>query len=128
MARVKGATKGAVLVYDAGCGACSRFKGLVSFFDAAGNIGYVPLVDADREGLLDAVPESLRFLSMHFVGSDMSVRSGSEAVPGILQMLPLGSIPSAFLGRTGIGRRLAKIAYGSASRLRSRSCRARAST
>ena len=114
-----------ILVYDADCGPCTGFKRLVSFLDLDSKISCLSLRDADNAGLLDSIPEDLRYLSMHFVATDKSVLSGSDAIPSILELLPCGRLPSRLLKLNGLGRKLTTIGYASAARLRGRSCRTR---
>ncbi len=114
-----------ILVYDADCGPCTRFKRLISLLNVESKIVFVSLRDADRRNLLDSVPMDLRYQSMHFVMTDRSVLSGSEAVPSILASLPGGTVLSGLLKQNRLGRKLTAAGYAAAARLRGRSCRTR---
>src|SRR5580704_16952139 len=53
------------IAYDAGCGPCTKFRRAIEFLDTHGAIDFVSLPEANEMGLLDAIPERLRFRSFH---------------------------------------------------------------
>jgi predicted DCC family thiol-disulfide oxidoreductase YuxK len=86
-----------VLLYDADCGPCTRFKNSVKFLDASRRIESIPLTEGDRKGLLERVPPSLRHRSFHLVSPDGAVLSGAKALPQLLALLPAGRIASRLI-------------------------------
>jgi predicted DCC family thiol-disulfide oxidoreductase YuxK len=112
------------LAYDEDCGPCTKFKRAIEFFDAHDAIEFVSLVQANELGLLDAIPEHLRFRSFHLIAPTGRVESGANALRGLIRLLPSGWLASEFIFSTPSGRRLATFAYSSLSRLHDRSsCR-----
>ena len=105
------------LAYDDDCGPCTRFKRAVEFFDAHDAIEFVSLVQADEWGLLDAIPERLRFRSFHLIAPTGRAESGANALRGLIRLLPSGWLASEFIFSTSSGRRLVAFAYSSLSRL-----------
>ncbi len=87
-----------VLAYDAHCGVCSRFKGIVDLLDARERIEFVPLEEADRAGLIAGIEPPCRYASFHLIGPDAwsldsDVLSGSRALLLLIRLLsPWGAI------------------------------------
>ena len=104
------------LVYDSGCGTCTRFRRIVEFLDANNKLDYVPLIEADELGMLSAIPLPRRHRSFHLVASDGDILSGSEAVPRLIELLPSGRLLAAFL-TSPIGNRVIRLIYTNVSRL-----------
>ena len=46
-----------LLVYDADCGPCTKFKRAVDWLDKYNHLRYASLVDADACGLLNSIPK-----------------------------------------------------------------------
>lgn len=88
----------ATLVYDSDCGPCTTFKRAVCFLDSYGHLDFSSLISADSLGLLDDVPPNRRHRSFHVVYGDGTVRSGAEAISGLVRELPSGSLLSPFIG------------------------------
>ena len=105
------------LVYDADCGPCTKFRGAVGFLDPGRRMGYAGLAEAEREGLLDAVPRGRRRSSFHLVGPPGEVLSGADALPALLAQLPGGPLSSAALARCPPAFASAAFVYGVFSRL-----------
>jgi predicted DCC family thiol-disulfide oxidoreductase YuxK len=108
------------LAYDEDCGPCTKFKRAIEFLDAHDAIDFVSLVQANELGLLDAIPERLRFRSFHLIAPMGHVESGENALRGLIRLLPLGWLASEFIFSTASGRRLVIFAYSSLSRLHDR--------
>jgi len=113
-----------LLAYDASCGPCSRFKAIVEFLDAKKRIGFVPLEVADRSGVIEALPPSLRYRSFHLVRSHRGparggdIRSGSDALLPMLRLLiPGGTIASRIVEATPGANGAISFAYSVVSRL-----------
>jgi len=108
------------LAYDEDCGPCTKFKRAIEFFDAHDAIDFVSLVQANELGLLDAIPERLRFRSFHLIAPTGRAESGANALRGLIRLLPSGWLASEFIFSTPSGRRLVTFAYSSLSRLHDR--------
>lgn len=106
-----------LLVYDADCGPCSRFKRMINFLDTHGRFRYNSLVRSDELGLLNSVPTAQRHRSFHLISPEGSVSSGALAIPTLLAQLPFGGIVSAMVSKAPGGMRLVKIVYSTFSRL-----------
>ena len=86
-----------LLVYDDGCGPCTRFRDAVDLLDAARRLDYAGLEEADRSGRLDPVPPSRRHRSFHLVSPRGQVWSGASALPPLAALLPGGRATSSAL-------------------------------
>ncbi|MDG6926205.1 MAG: DUF393 domain-containing protein [Nitrososphaerota archaeon] len=106
-----------LLAFDADCGQCTSFKGLVSFLDLRHNLDYISLSDADERGVLQRLPERKRYSSAHLVSPDGTIFSGADAIPRILGLLPGGWLSSRLTGGCGLGRTCVRFLYRTASRL-----------
>lgn len=106
-----------LLAYDASCGPCRRFKRAVSLLDSYGRFVYLPLEEADSEGLLDAVLPSLRYRSFHLVSPDGAVLSGSDALPAVVRQLPGGRLASWLMTQAPGGPGAVRFTYRAFSRL-----------
>lgn len=109
------------MAYDAGCGPCAKFRRVIELLDTHGAIDFVSLLEANEMGLLDAIPERLRFRSFHLISPAGSLDSGADALPGLIRLLPTGWLTSEFIFSTPGIRRLVTFAYSSLSRMHERS-------
>jgi predicted DCC family thiol-disulfide oxidoreductase YuxK len=105
------------LAYDADCGPCTRFKQLVDFLDRYHRIDFLSLTKAEELGLLDRIPQSLKFTSFHLISSTGSTWSGAEALPSLIDLLPLGHPVSKLIVLLPAGKRVASFIYSTFSRL-----------
>jgi len=106
-----------LLAYDPDCGACSRFKALVEFFDARHLIEFASLSQADKEGRLDAIAPSERYRSFHLVERETGAASGPQAIlPLVSTLLPKGRFLQATVKVPGLMRAI-RFGYFAASRL-----------
>ncbi len=115
--REKGNLEKSFLVYDAGCGPCTRFRQLVGFLDAKGRLAFVSLVDADSEGMLDDISPTRRHRSFHLIVPGGSVLSGAEALPALISLLPAGRLTVRLIVAVPGGLRALGVGYGVLSRL-----------
>ena len=113
-----------VLAYDADCGPCSQFKGVVEFLDTRRRIRFVSLEAAESSGLLSGLPPASRFSSFHLIRSSSSAaedevpRSGSEALLPLMRLLsPWGRAASRILEGIPGGINAVSFAYTTLSRL-----------
>ncbi len=105
------------LVYDSGCGPCTRFKNAVKFLDAYHRLEGQSLLDADRDGLLDEVPVSRRHRSFHLVFPGGEVLSGADALPELIRLLPSGGMVAGLVYATPVGRWSMAFVYSTFVRL-----------
>lgn len=106
-----------LLVYDADCGPCSKFKNGIDWFDRYNRLRYISLIDADEQGLLNSVPKSRRHKSFHLVSPEDEVSSGANAIPVLLALLPLGGFTTSLILRFQLGQRILNCVYSTLSRL-----------
>jgi predicted DCC family thiol-disulfide oxidoreductase YuxK len=106
-----------LLAYDAYCSVCTKFKRAVKFFDAGHQLDFLSIAESDRLGLLDAIPKHLRNKSFHLVYPRGELQSGSNAVLGLIRLLPAGEIPSTLISSAPGGRRIIGFVYSVLSRL-----------
>lgn len=104
------------LVYDDDCSICRSFKKFVSYLDAYNNIRFLPLREAEKIGLLDEIPELLRYSSFHLISSK-GKESGSDAIPTLIGLLPAGKLVSFIIKRSFLLNRITDTLYKTFSRL-----------
>lgn len=105
------------LVFDSGCGPCTRFRNVVGFLDAKHRMEYVGLSEADRTGMLDSVNPARRHRSFHLISPTGEVWSGPHAFPRLTSLLPGGAVLSMALAMCPPVFSSAAFAYGVLSRL-----------
>jgi predicted DCC family thiol-disulfide oxidoreductase YuxK len=105
-----------VLLYDADCGMCTKFRNTVDFLDSYRNIGFMSIDRAEQIGMLDALPDALRHRSFHIVLPDKRVESGSEALPTLIRLLPSGRLISKMVKSAPIGRWMLGFLYSAVAR------------
>jgi len=107
-----------LLAYDAGCGACSRFKAVVEFLDARGTIEFLSLGQAEELGALEPIDSSRRYRSFHLIAPGLGVLSGADALlPLACMLLPMGGIVTRVLEAFPGCRRAISFGYSTLSRL-----------
>ena len=106
-----------LLVYDAGCGPCTKFKRMIDWLDKYNRLEYVSLADADERGFLNPIPEIQRHRSFHLISPMGEILSGSAAIPKLLSLLPLGGISVTVIQKVPGGRSLVNFVYSTFSRL-----------
>jgi predicted DCC family thiol-disulfide oxidoreductase YuxK len=113
-----------VLAYDADCGPCSRFKGVVELFDARRRMGFVSLRSAESSGLLADIAPASRYSSFHLIrpasgaARDDVTWSGSEALLPLIRLLsPWGRATSRIIEGTPGGVTAVSFAYSMLARL-----------
>jgi predicted DCC family thiol-disulfide oxidoreductase YuxK len=110
-----------VLVYDADCGPCRRFKHFVDFLDMDNQIDFVPLEQAENLGLLNRIPQDLRYKSFHLISPTGYIQSGSEALLSLIDLFPLGHNISKLILLAPGGKRIIMSIYSTFSRFHDRS-------
>jgi len=106
-----------LLVFDADCGPCSRFRRVIDFIDPDRRLDFMPLVEADARGLLDGVPQGRRHRSFHLISPQGGVTSGASALPVLLALLPAGRLPSKAIQCSNLMFRSVAFVYSVFSRL-----------
>jgi predicted DCC family thiol-disulfide oxidoreductase YuxK len=69
-----------IIAYDVECIPSSRFKHIVDLLDIYEIIDFISLKEADKSGLLDQVPQSIRFKSFHLLNPSGDIKSGPDAL------------------------------------------------
>lgn len=106
-----------LLVYDADCGPCSKFKGSVDWLNIYNRLHFISLTDADNKGLLNSIPRWRRHKSFHLISPGDKISSGANAIPVLLTLLPLGGFASSLILRFPPGRQIVNFVYSTLSRL-----------
>ena len=106
-----------MLVYDADCGPCNRFRRIVDWLDKYNRVDYISLVEADTNGLLDSIPSSRRHRSFHLISPVQGISSGSKAIPNLVSLLPLGRLASFVVQKAPKGPKSLDFVYSTLSRL-----------
>ena len=106
-----------ILVYDANCGRCTRFRHIVDILDKYERIDFISLTKADEEGLLDKIPIHQRYKSFHLIFPKGESKSGSEALLELIVILPGGKIISPIINYFPGGKKVVRFIYKKFSRL-----------
>ena len=106
-----------LLVYDANCWSCTRFKNVIEFLDTHGRMGHLPLSEAEGEGLLNSLPPSLRLAFFHMIAPGGRVTSGADSIPDLVSLMPGGSALGASLRINPAASRPLGLFYSVLSRL-----------
>ncbi len=109
-----------LLVYDAQCGLCTKFKRLVDLADRRDRIEYISLEDADRLGLMNSMDQDLAHRSFHLISPSGSITSAPAAIPELCELLPLGGVGCAFIKKVPKAQRVIDFVYTIFSRLHDR--------
>jgi predicted DCC family thiol-disulfide oxidoreductase YuxK len=87
-----------ILAYDADCGPCTRFRHAVDILDRYDKIDFISLTKADQRGLLNNIPDSMRYKSFHLIFPNrQEVKSGSDALIKLVAILPGGRVVSPII-------------------------------
>ena len=106
-----------LLVYDADCGSCSKFRKAVDLLDKYDNLRFISLVDAEDKGLLNSIPTWRRRKSFHLISPGDQISSGADAIPVLMDMLPLGRFASSLILKFPLGLHIVNLVYSTLSRL-----------
>jgi hypothetical protein len=74
-------------------------------------IDYEPLTQAEDLGLLNRIPEYLRYKSIHLISPTGDIQSGSEALPSLINLFPLGHHISKLIVLAPTGKRMMTFIY-----------------
>jgi predicted DCC family thiol-disulfide oxidoreductase YuxK len=94
-----------ILAYDADCGPCATFKAVIKLLDVRGKLTFIPLVEAEEQGLLSGIQPDVRHQSFHLIAGHDDILSGAAALPRLAGILSNGrpielvvtSFPGVFL-------------------------------
>lgn len=86
-----------VLIYDGACGFCKWTAALLLDWDRAGRLRPLALGTPEADALLHELTPAERAASFHLVSPAGERRSGGEALPAVLDLLPAGFIPARAL-------------------------------
>ncbi len=106
-----------ILVYDADCGPCTRFKNAIDFLDPSRKITFRSFGEADETGLLDRIPSDQRRRSFHVVTPDGTIYSASDGLAKAIELLPAGKVVSKAIESLPAGRESLRFLYNTLSRL-----------
>lgn len=81
------------VVFDDDCGLCRATARILGRLDRRGRLELVPFSEARRRGLAKDLKDEEFEAAFHAIVGDRTV-SGSEAIPVLLERLPLGSLPA----------------------------------
>jgi predicted DCC family thiol-disulfide oxidoreductase YuxK len=109
-----------IIAYDADCGPCTRFARVVDLLDRYEKIGFISLTRADQQGLLDKISVPLRYRSFHLISPNGETKSGSEAVLGLVAILPGGKIISPIINYFPGCKSIVRSIYNRLSKLHDR--------
>lgn len=87
------------LLYDRDCGFCRWSLAKVLVLDRDRQLRPVAIQDSEADELLAAVPMDRRLSSWHLVEPAGTVRSGGDAAPALLRLLPGGRLPGRIAAR-----------------------------
>lgn len=105
------------VLFDQDCGLCSGIARLLRRLDGRDALELVPFDEAERRGLArDLSPEEF-YGSFHVVVADQVV-SGPEAIPHVMERLPLGRGPARLLRRSAFLQTVVARGYGWVARRR----------
>ena len=106
-----------IIVYDADCGPCRRFKHLLNCLDVYQQIQFISQPEADELGLLNMVPHSVRYKSFHLISPKLDIQSGAEALLRLISLFPLGHPISKLITLAPGGKRMITSLYSIFSKL-----------
>ena len=106
-----------IVLYDADCGVCTRFKKALDFLDAHRNLDFMSIDRAEQTGLLDSLPDWKRHRSFHLVLPDKRIESGDKALPTLIRLLPAGRPVVKMIVSAPKGQRMLNFVYATVSRL-----------
>jgi predicted DCC family thiol-disulfide oxidoreductase YuxK len=94
----------------------------VAILDKYEKIDFISLTKADQECLLDKVPIHQRFKSFYLIFPKGETKSGSDALPELIAILPGGKIISPIINNFPGGKKAVQFIYKRFSRCASLMC------
>jgi predicted DCC family thiol-disulfide oxidoreductase YuxK len=118
-----------LLLYDADCDPCARFKRAVDLLDIHNKIDFMSIDRAGELGLLDGIPEARRHGSFHLIRPYREIKSGTEALPSVIESFPFGGVARRLVTGAPKGPSVLAFVYRTASRMHDTgSCKRRATS
>lgn len=105
------------VLYDPDCGLCTATARILRRLDRRGSLELVPFDAAERRGLARELPPERFYGSFHAIVGGRTV-SGAEAIPHVMERLPLGRRPAHLIRRSAFLRAVVARAYDWVSRHR----------
>jgi len=78
---------------------------------------FLSLTEADEIGLLNRVPQSMRYNSFHLISPNLDIQSGAESLLDLIGLFPLGHHISKLIALAPGGKRLMTCVYSIFSKL-----------
>lgn len=107
-----------VLLFDRDCGICGAMAQWIHAVDLRRRIRLRTIQEA--RDLLSAIPEAERLGAFHLVGPSGRVKTGGDAVPLLIEALPMGAGLGRLLAGTSALMPRIHAAYGFLTRFRER--------
>jgi predicted DCC family thiol-disulfide oxidoreductase YuxK len=90
---------------------------MVDLLDAYHQINFISLYEADKIGLLNKIPHTIRFTSFHLICPDGKILSGADGLTRLVAILPLGTPVSKLISKTPGGKYITRFLYNTFSKL-----------
>lgn len=87
-------SRGWVVLYDADCGFCKWLLAILLRWDRAARLRPIALQRPEAGDLLADLEPAARMRSWHLISPAGERRSGGDAVPPLLRLLPGGRLPA----------------------------------
>jgi predicted DCC family thiol-disulfide oxidoreductase YuxK len=87
------------VLYDADCGFCKWLLAGLLRWDRAGRLRPIALQRPEADELLEELAPAQRMASWHVISPAGDRRSGGDALPPLLRLLPAGRLPAAGFAR-----------------------------
>lgn len=84
------------ILFDQDCGLCEATARMLQRLDRGHRLELVPFVEARKRGLAKELTDEEFEGSFHAI-ADGKTLSGPEAIPAVLERLPLGSFPARMI-------------------------------
>lgn len=81
------------VLFDQDCGLCQATARMLRRLDRGRRLELVPFVEARKRGLAKELTDEEFKGSFHAISGGKTL-SGPEAIPAVLELLPLGSLPA----------------------------------
>lgn len=107
------------VVFDQDCGLCQAVARILRRLDRGRRLELVPFIDARKRGLASELSDQEFQSAFHAIDDGKTV-SGPEAIPVVLERLPLGQLPARAIRRVRALRTLVDLAYRFVARNRHR--------
>jgi predicted DCC family thiol-disulfide oxidoreductase YuxK len=90
---------------------------MVELLDARHRIDFLSLHEADKLGLLNGIPQPVRYTSFHLICPNGEILSGDDGLVRLIAILPLGNQISKLIALSPRGEWTIRLLYKTFSRL-----------